>query len=676
MSRGVLSSGALACEYDNSLLIVTTATSSTVRVALWYAVVFGTLLLFPLAVLGKPLWQLSKRELLAYALLWAAFAVSALVHVLMVRREPASRRVVASLVITAAAFAFALIGIFAMGGKVSRIVVLGSFAIALALMPIPLLSQRARVLGTVAVVGLALSFVAVGARRHLWNGPTTGDKNASTATLTTTFYNVEVKSFAGYVPLPAVRGGGVTVVNNDVLLGTGDGYLYQLEPEAADFKVRKLPARVPLNGEAFATAVGGKYIDPINTGDSATRLGTAVQTWRFRTADVFTQPLENGVRIYASHHFWHNTDRCYTVRVSTLDTPWPMPEDFGGQWHTLYETTPCLPLVGEKAKSGRQPFQGEDVGGRMALLDANTLLLTTGEHGLSGLESSFIPAQDPEAHYGKTIAIDLTSHTARVYSLGHRNPQGLFIDKSGTVWQTEHAARGGDELNIIRANANYGWPRVTYGTEYAQFVWPMNQQQGRHEGYQKPLYSWVPSIGISSVIGLDGDRFSIWKGDLLIGSLATRALYRVKVDEERVVVVEPIAIEQRVRDLAELPDGRILVWADGGLLQTLSPSAEAGGALAFGLQCGTCHTVRDGLSHRVGPDLLGIVGKDIAGTSFRAYSPALTQHEGTWTRDNLDAFIKNPHAFAPGTTMAFQGITDQATRDQVLDYLETLTQPD
>src|SRR5690606_36143508 len=142
-------------------------------------------------------------------------------------------------------------------------------------------------------------------------------------------------------------------------------------------------------------------------------------------------------------------------------------------------------------------FQGLDIGGRMASLGADTLLLTLGEHQFDGVRTPVAFAQDTAVSYGKTYLIDLRTGTVERFTMGHRNPQGLYIDPSGTVWSTEHGPRGGDELNRLVRGGNYGWPIVTYGVNYGATAWPMNPRQGTHEGYDRPVYAWVPSIAVS-----------------------------------------------------------------------------------------------------------------------------------------------------------------------------------
>ena len=330
-------------------------------------------------------------------------------------------------------------------------------------------------------------------------------------------------------------------------------------------RLTELAVRVPANREEFAAAFHGSATAPrVLTGYVET--APEVQTWRFRVADVIAQVDGNVVHIFASHHFWKQQEKCFVVRVSQLDTTLADIDRASapGAWQTIFETQPCVPLFGEGAMRGKNPFRGEEIGGRLVLLDANTLLLSLGDHGFSGIEGAVAFAQDPRVSYGKTIRIDLRTHATATNTLGHRNPQGLYAAPDGRIWETEHAAQGGDELNLLAPGANYGWPEVTYGTDYGSLIWALSKQQGHHVGFQQPVYSWLPGIGISNLVQIQRERFPVWRGDLLIGALGARGLFRVVLDGDRAVVTEPIPLQKRVRDMQELDDGRLLLWTGRG----------------------------------------------------------------------------------------------------------------
>jgi cytochrome c2 len=320
---------------------------------------------------------------------------------------------------------------------------------------------------------------------------------------------------------------------------------------------------------------------------------------------------------------------------------------------------------------GKNPFRGEEIGGRLALVDGNTLMLTLGDHGFSGIEGAVAFSQDRQVSYGKTWRIDLRTHTAAMNTLGHRNVQGLYVATDGRIWETEHAAQGGDELNLLQPGANYGWPLVTYGTDYGTLTWPLSKQQGHHEGYTKPVYAWLPGIGISNLVQIQRDRFPVWRGDLLIGTLGFRGLYRVVLDGNRAVVTEPIPLQKRVRDVLELDDGRLLLWTDEAALLTIEPISGSSGELTFATACLGCHRISsDGLSHRMGPDLYHLLDRKVASAeNYGAYTPALKQLGGVWNKQRLDQFLHDPQAVAPGTSMIFPGIADDRQRAELIDYV-------
>ena len=132
-------------------------------------------------------------------------------------------------------------------------------------------------------------------------------------------------------------------------------------------------------------------------------------------------------------------------------------------------------------QTGREVLCVRDGAARRAsLADGGKLLLTLGDQGFSGIDSTQAFSQDPNAEYGKTILIDLTTREHHVFSVGHRNPQGVYKAADGRVWLTEHGPQGGDELNLLRENGNFGWPEVTYGTDYGITAWPRSKTPGRH----------------------------------------------------------------------------------------------------------------------------------------------------------------------------------------------------
>ncbi|MGD9343332.1 MAG: PQQ-dependent sugar dehydrogenase, partial [Desulfuromonadales bacterium] len=160
------------------------------------------------------------------------------------------------------------------------------------------------------------------------------------------------------------------------------------------------------------------------------------------------------------------------------------------------------------------------------------------------------------------------------FTLGNRNIQGAALHpRTGELWAHEHGPQGGDEINVIRAGVNYGWPVITYGVNY---VIGTAIGEGTHKpGMAQPLYYWVPSIAPSGMTFYTGDRFPRWRGDLFVGSLKDRMLVRLSLDGEQVVGEERFLHDAlgRIRDVRQGPDGLLYLLTDenDGALVRLEP---------------------------------------------------------------------------------------------------------
>ncbi|HET9446922.1 MAG TPA: PQQ-dependent sugar dehydrogenase [Steroidobacteraceae bacterium] len=635
----------------------------------WHVLAILLLLCLPVLKWKAPWWELPRRELLCAAVLIGGYATAALA-VLVFSRPDAPRPFIRALGIALGTFAFFMLALLLTRSGAPRYLLLPVFFAVVGLAPLTAAPRRVQIAG-IAVLALALLGAGALAGR---SAVASTHKTAKVVTtdVTSAFYVLRVRAHHSTIPFPATRGGGLDRLGDRVLLGTGDGRFYALNVAGDNLQARELALRAPANREEFAAAFGGSVTSPRLLSSFAEK-EPGVQTWRFRVADVITQVDGDVLRIFASHHFWKRQEQCFVVRVSRLETRLSDIERAGGpgDWQTIFETSPCLPLTGERAMRGKNPFRGEEIGGRLMLLDPNTLLLTVGDQGYSGIEGSLAFAQDPQASYGKTIRIDLRTRASSIDTVGHRNPQGLYAAPDGRIWETEHGPQGGDELNLLVRGANYGWPKATYGVEYGTLSWPFSEQQGQHGGFQQPVYAWLPSVGISNLIQIQhGERFPIWRGDLLIGSLATRGLIRVVLDGDRAVVTEPIPLQHRVRDLLELDDGRVLVWTDEGALLTIEPVTASSAALTFSTACNACHRIAEGLSHRMGPDLRGLLDRPVASAdNYMVYTPALKKLGGKWNEQRLNDFLRDPQGAVPGTSMVFPGIEDDRQRAELVEYV-------
>jgi cytochrome c2 len=328
-------------------------------------------------------------------------------------------------------------------------------------------------------------------------------------------------------------------------------------------------------------------------------------------------------------------------------------------------------------------------GGRLAFAAPSTVYMTSGDFHWDGMRSNTeLISQNPTAEYGKVLAINLTTGAAHIVSMGHRNMQGIVSDPEHGLIVAEHGPRGGDELNRVREGANYGWPFETYGTTYDRLRIPSAASFGRHDAYEAPLHSWVPSVGISAITRIQGFH-EAWDGDLLAGSLIGQSLFRIRFQGDRVVYVEPISVGARIRDVHQHSDGRLVLLTEDDRVVFLTPSdqqaeqvfvadyiAQRPGrvreALAHAVAtCTQCHSLVSG-EHTSAPSLARIYDAHIGATAFVNYSDALRAHGGRWNRRALIAFLDNPQAFAPGTTMPDPGIEDERTREELVNMLEEM----
>ena len=228
-----------------------------------------------------------------------------------------------------------------------------------------------------------------------------------------------------------------------------------------------------------------------------------------------------------------------------------------------------------KSRSGRH------FGSRLVFDREGYLYITIGDRGERER------AQRPDDHAGSVIRLhddgrvpadnpfaDQENWRPEKFTLGNRNMQGAALHpRTGELWTHEHGPQGGDEINVMRAGVNYGWPVITYGVNY---VIGTKIGEGTHKpGMAQPIHYWVPSIAPSGMTFYTGDRFPHWRGDLLVGSLKNRMLVRLSLDGEQVVGEERFLkdVLGRIRDVRQGPDGFIylLTDEDDGALVRLEP---------------------------------------------------------------------------------------------------------
>ncbi len=232
------------------------------------------------------------------------------------------------------------------------------------------------------------------------------------------------------------------------------------------------------------------------------------------------------------------------------------------------------------------PFLSTDYhfGSRIAFLDDGTLVVTMGERGQRRERTVDIPT--PTTSVGTTVRLNMDGSIPddnpfvgsdkgrpEVYSYGHRNQQGMAIHpETGAIWQHEHGPHGGDELNLVQAGNNYGWPAVSYGDTYSDQT-PIGGTTA--PGITDPVQYWDPSPAFSGMAFYTGDKFPNWQNHLFMGALAHQKMLRVALDGQEVSDQEELLRAElgRVRDVATGPDGYLylLTDAEAGSLYRLEP---------------------------------------------------------------------------------------------------------
>jgi cytochrome c2 len=474
-----------------------------------------------------------------------------------------------------------------------------------------------------------------------------------------------------------IRGGALTVWGSDLLVLNHAGDIFVLDEGQG---LKKTAIAPPQNGLAA-------YIALSKTPDYADYIHKPAL---FRFNDILYVDTPELTGLVLSYTFFDAARACYGTRVSWL----PLAEQAAPRslsaapqdWQTLFDTYPCLPLNPDWTA-----LDGLAAGGRMAFQAPATLYLGSGDYHLDGIHTYDVGIQSDDTAYGKVMAIDLITKQARIVSKGHRNLQGVAIDKAGRLWVTEHGLRGGDELNLIRDGANYGWPLETLGTLYSGLPVPGALSYGRHDVHQAPVFAWLPSAAVSSLAAIDGLDPS-WDGDLLAGSLSSeefgQSLFHIRTKGARVVFVERIKLGRRVRYLTQFGADKIAVWLDTNELVIFTAErradplqrtrdavlaqydAQLAGRVIEVLEgCNQCHSFEQ-FDHAAAPSLNGVVGRRIAGTSFAGYSGALKAKKGVWDGATLKLFLADPDGYAPGTQMPATGLNDPALIDALIWALD------
>jgi len=442
-------------------------------------------------------------------------------------------------------------------------------------------------------------------------------------------------------------GGGLFPVNDKLLLLDRLGNIYTYE----NSKVYKLSLILPNNLKEYLLNYDG---EPTLHGDSLRahsivfnkdKSSIIVSYTRFEKDDI-TRLVVSSIKVNPTN--FHPT----------------------GKWKTLFISEPLYSLA-HASQSGA---------GKILLKD-NELYIAIGyDTEVYEDEKLYASALDKNSNFGKIVKLNLDSNNPVVYTSGHRNTQGMAIFNENSILSTEHGPQGGDEVNLIEEGLSYGWPIQTYGTRYGTFDYDF--KDGSISNISKkqtlPLFSFVPSIGISSILQVKNfhDR---WDGDILVGSLKAQTLFRLKYVDGRVVFQEPIWIGHRIRDIVEINNKIVLLTDNANLIEIsvdfglLSRNQKGTNLISLNKnlkKCIQCHHFGQTSPSSLAPSLLNIVDRGIGKDSYSKYSINMSSKVGLWTKENLKKYIKSPPEFIEGTSMPNLGLTDEEV-ENIVNILST-----
>ena len=274
-----------------------------------------------------------------------------------------------------------------------------------------------------------------------------------------------------------------------------------------------------------------------------------LQDSRFAVTDIAVlSESAKGAQLLISYPQYSKSKNCvsvvaYSYQMRLTDKP---SVKRGKLW---FKSKPCVPVAAIQHAAGR-----------MAVIDKSSAYLTIGDLG-------FPQINQPAARGDLGSVFKISAKQVEKISQGHRNQQGILLIGSD-LYTSEHGPRGGDELNLIEAGKDFGWPAVTYGQPYSAGDYVKPTKTGTHDGYEKPLYNWVPSVAPTELVQLPlGSQWGPWAGQIVMGTLAEQALIFIELTgQTKVGQVLSLDVGERIRDLDVGIDGSLIATTDSGQL--------------------------------------------------------------------------------------------------------------
>jgi aldose sugar dehydrogenase len=291
-----------------------------------------------------------------------------------------------------------------------------------------------------------------------------------------------------------------------------------------------------------------------------------------------TPAIKNAIRLLGMHDVILDQDFAYnrTVYLAFVTTP-------EGKPPTGYIVSAKL-SVDEKSLENytilreqagmipRRVVQGGD--GRLYIHTAEVITPYVTVQNMASPQGKVLRLNPNGSVPGDNPFVAAKGSDAAIWALGFRDPQGMIIHPvTGELWSIENEPRGGDELNIVHAGRNYGFPLISYGRDNDGKL--LNGGLTQMAGMEQPVYFWTPSVALSGMAVYSGDKFPAWKGDVFAGGLSGMQLIRLKMEDGRVVGEEKLLRDKckRIRDVRQGPDGLLYILTDdaNGEIWRLSP---------------------------------------------------------------------------------------------------------
>lgn len=275
---------------------------------------------------------------------------------------------------------------------------------------------------------------------------------------------------------------------------------------------------------------------------------------RFAITDLeILSQQENKIVLLASYPKLENTNcvRLYVDRIE-LDLDSANFENI----ENWYQSNPCVPISAVQHASGR-----------LVKIDSESAYITIGDFGFRQIGN-----RDARGDLGSIIKISASK--IEKISIGHRNAQGLVLYRQRYLVSSEHGPRGGDELNLIKPNSDYGWPFVTWGEAYSPGDYVVPGKANTHQGFEKPLMYWAPSIAPTDLVEIPkNSQWNRFAGQLMMGTLREESLVRIALSNDiKPIAQDIIKVNERIRALEVAPNGKLIASTDSGKILEIEPN--------------------------------------------------------------------------------------------------------